>query len=160
MRLAPALAGLALAILSYASPALAQESPRSYVGGVARVIEENYFDEARARQIATTLRTASANGEFDALTNQRELASALSVKLEPFDRHFRVGWTDTPRAQPEADSPVMSPTQSQAKQRRGNEHCQQGNWGHMLFLEFFFRGTCEMSGWQAPPGHSAVTQRM
>lgn len=120
MRLAPALAGLALAILSYASPALAQESPRSYVGGVARVIEENYFDEARARQIATTLRTASANGEFDALTNQRELASALSVKLEPFDRHFRVGWTDTPRAQPEADSPVMSPKQSQARQRRGN----------------------------------------
>lgn len=120
MRCPPALAGLAFFILSYASPALAHESPRSYVGGVARVIEENYFDEAKARQIATKLRGAAANGEFDALSNQRELASALSVTLEPFDRHFRVSWTDTPLAQPEAGSPVMSPAQSQAKHRRSN----------------------------------------
>ena len=120
MRRTPALAGLAFVLLSYAFPTPAQESPRSYVEGVAHMIEENYFDEERARQIATELRSAAANGDFDSLTNQRELASTLSVKLEPFDRHFRVGWTDTPRAQPAADSPVMSPTQSQAKQRRGN----------------------------------------
>ena len=120
MRNPPAFAGLALALLSYAFPGLAQASPRPHVEDVARAIEQNYFDEARARQIATGLREAAAKGEFDALTDNRELASALTRKLEPFDRHFRVGWTDAPRAQPAADSPVLSPAQSQAQQRRGN----------------------------------------
>lgn len=120
MRNTPAFAGLALALLSYAFPGLARESPRSHVEDVARAIEQNYFDEARARRIAADLRGAAAKGEFDTLTEKRELASALTVKLQPFDRHFRVGWTDAPRAQATADSPVMSPTQPQAKHRRGN----------------------------------------
>ncbi|MBX9400324.1 S41 family peptidase [Lysobacter sp. BMK333-48F3] len=120
MRSTPAFAGLALALLSYAFPSLARESPRSHVEGVASAIEQNYFDERRAKQISTGLRGAAAKGEFDKLTDKRELASALTIKLEPFDRHFRVGWTDAPREQPAADSPVISPAQSQAKHRRGN----------------------------------------
>lgn len=120
MRIAPACFGLVLALLSYAFPVLARESPRSHVDGVARAIEENYFDEERAGRIATELRGAAAKGEFDALTDERELASALTVKLEPFDRHFRVGWTDARRAPATEEGPVLSPTHSQAQNRRGN----------------------------------------
>ena len=156
MRRTSALAGLALALLSYAFPGLARETPRSYVEDVARVIEQNYFDEARAAQIATTLRGAAAKGEFDALANQRELASALSVRLEPFDRHFNVVWTDAPRAQPEADSPVMPPAQSQARDRRGNYGVRRaevlpGNVGYLDLREFasFEFGVAGQPGRQA-----------
>ena len=83
MRRLNALAGLALALASF--PGLAQESPRAYVDGVAHAIEQGYFDEKQARQVATTLRDAAAKGEFDALTDKRELASALTIKLQPFD---------------------------------------------------------------------------
>ncbi len=141
MRMTPARVGLLVALLSFAFPGLARDSPRSYVEGVAGAIEQNYFDEARANQIATELRGAMAKGEFDALTTERELASALTIKLEPFDRHFRVGWTDAQRAQPEAESPVMSPTQSQAQQRRRNHGVRRaevlpGNLGYIDLREF------------------------
>lgn len=140
MRITPARVGLVLAFLSYAGSGLASELPRSHVEDVARAIEQNYFDEARASQVATELRGAAAKGEFDALTNKRELASALSVKLEPFDRHFRVAWTDAQRTQP-AEGPVMSPTESQAQQRRGNYGVRRaevlaGNLGYIDLREF------------------------
>lgn len=141
MRITPACAGLLFALLSFAFPGLARESPRSYVEVVANAIEQDYFDEARANQIATELRGAAAKGEFDTLTNERELASALTVKLEPFDRHFRVGWTNAQRAQPAAESPVMSPTQSQAQHRRSNYGVRRaevlpGNLGYIDLREF------------------------
>lgn len=115
----PALAGLALALVAHAVPGLARESPRVYVDDVARVIEQDYFDEARARQIAAVLRGAAAKGEFDALTDQRELASTLTLKLEPFDRHFRVGWSDAPST-PAVEGPVAPPRQSPDEHRRDN----------------------------------------
>jgi len=121
MRRTPVLAGLALALLSYACPGLAGESPRTHVEGVARAIEQDYFDAARAKQIAAELRGAAAKGEFDALVNNRELASALSVRLEPFDKHFRVGWSEQQPEPPATESPVAPPpAQSQNKHRRGN----------------------------------------
>lgn len=119
MRCIPALAGLALALASYAFPGLARESPRTYVDGVADVIEQNYFDEAKAKRIAAVLREGAANGEFDALNDKRELASALTLKLKPFDQHFGVSWTDAPPA-PAAEGPVAPPTQSPDKYRRAN----------------------------------------
>lgn len=119
MRRTHTLAGLALALLSHALPGMARETPRVYVDGVARVIEQDYFDEAKARQIAARLRNAAAKGEFDALADKRELASALTVRLEPFDRHFRVGWSDAART-PVAEGPVTEPVQSPDKHRRSN----------------------------------------
>lgn len=121
MRHTCVLAGLVLALLSYACPGLAAESPRTHVEAVASAIERDYFDAARAKQIADELRGAAAKGEFDALVNNRELASELSVRLEPFDRHFRVNWSEQQPEPPAAESPVVSPrTQSQNKHRRGN----------------------------------------
>lgn len=119
MRHVAAIAVLGLALVSHALPGLAGESPRVYVGDVARVIEENYFDEARARQIASTLRADAANGAFDALNDKRELASTLTAKLKPFDQHFTVGWTDALPA-PASEGPVTSTRQPPDKYRRAN----------------------------------------
>lgn len=86
--------GFGFALLSLALSAQARETPRVYVDGVAAVIEENYFDEARAKEIAAKLRNAASSGKFDALQDERELSSELSTWLDPFDTHFDVSWTE------------------------------------------------------------------
>lgn len=86
--------GLAFALLSLASSAHARETPRVYVDGIAAAIEENYFDEARAKKIAADLRSAASTGKFDALQNERELSSELSTWLDPLDTHFDVSWSE------------------------------------------------------------------
>lgn len=138
---ASVLAVLALAPLSYAFAAVPRETPRVYVEGVASTIEENYFDEARATEIAAKLRGAAAKGEYDALTNPRDLASRLSVDLTPFDQHFRVNWSDQTRAQATTDSPVLSPAGAQERLRRGNYGVRRvevlpGNVGYLDLREF------------------------
>lgn len=117
MRPKARLTGLAFALLSIASTCLARETPRVHVEGIAATIEQYYFDEERSRQIASELRTAAARGEFDALQDKRELASALTVRLAKSDTHFRVGWA-APAAAPVAAGP--SPGPSHDAQRRGN----------------------------------------
>lgn len=82
-------------------------TPREQVNGVAAVIEENYFDASRAARIATDLRSAAARGEFDTLRNPRELATALTARLEPHDRHFNVQWS-APSAAPTTE-PALTP---------------------------------------------------
>jgi hypothetical protein len=86
--------GIATALLSLAFSAQARETPRIHVEGVAAAIEENYFDEARAKEIAAKLRSAASSGKFDALQDERELSSELSTWLDPFDTHFNVSWAE------------------------------------------------------------------
>ena len=86
--------GLAIALLSLAFGAQARETPRVYVDGIAAAIEENYFDEVRAKKIAADLRNAALTGKFDALQNERELSSELSTWLDPLDTHFDVSWAE------------------------------------------------------------------
>ena len=86
--------GLPIALLSLAFNAQARETPRVYVDGIAAAIEENYFDEARAKKIAADLRSAASTGKFDALQNERELSSELSTWLDPLDTHFDVSWAE------------------------------------------------------------------
>lgn len=74
-----------------ASAALAaSDTPRARVDGVARAIEDAYFDPARGHEIADGLRAAAAAGAFDALANADALADALTVRLRPLDGHLRV----------------------------------------------------------------------
>ncbi len=94
--------GLTLALLSLAFGAQARETPRVYVDGIAAVIEENYFDEARAKEIAAKLRSAASTGKFDALQNERELSSELARWLAPLDTHFKVNWAEPEPASPAA----------------------------------------------------------
>lgn len=115
----PLIAGLGLVLLSLTFTGQARESPRVYVDGIARTIEENYFDEARGKHIAADLRAAAANGEFDALRDNRELSSALSTWLEPLDTHFDVNWTGLEQARPTAQGPA-APRPTGDSQPRGS----------------------------------------
>ncbi|NJC41542.1 hypothetical protein GGQ87_001800 [Brevundimonas alba] len=66
--------------------------PRETVGAVAGRIRELYFDPAAGDRIADGLEAESAAGAFDALTDPRDLAAALSRRLRPLDAHFNVAW--------------------------------------------------------------------
>ncbi len=73
-------------------------APRLGTEGVAAAIEANYFDPTRGKAIAADLRAAAVQGEFDHLTDPRDLAATLSARLAPLDGHFNVTWEDTPSA--------------------------------------------------------------
>lgn len=114
----PARLGLAFLLLAVAAEACG--SPRVHVEGVAAVIEEHYFDESRAAEIGTKLRAAAAQGDFDALQDERELSAALSRWLSPLDAHFNVSWH---KPQPEATPPLADsplPTGAPLRQAREN----------------------------------------
>src|SRR5687767_3490257 len=85
---------LLLPVLAPAQP----RAPRDTVAAVAQAIEDNYYDAQRGKQIADELRAANERGEFDARTVPLELASALTAKLHPLDRHFNVRWEAAPPA--------------------------------------------------------------
>ena len=108
MRTLPALAA-ALGLLSLAAPGLAATPPRAAVERIASVIEANYFDAEKARAVAADLRAAAAKGEFDALTDPRDLTTTLTGRLQPLDHHFAVTWSDPAQA---AASPQAAPRQA------------------------------------------------
>lgn len=80
---------LAAACTAHAAVHAAQ-TPRTRVAGVAQAIEDHYFDADRGRAIADGLRGAIDDGAFDALAAPQALADALTARLKPLDRHFRV----------------------------------------------------------------------
>jgi C-terminal processing protease CtpA/Prc len=82
---------LLLSLLLACPGALAADAtPRSQVAGVAQAIEDHYFDADRGRDIAQGLRSAADAGAFDAQSSPQALAEALTARLKPLDRHFRV----------------------------------------------------------------------
>lgn len=85
----------ALCALLFAAPVLAQDvpSPRRTVGAVAVAVRDGYFDPVKGDRIADELEAEAAAGAFDALTDPRDLATALTGRLSPEDGHFRVIWT-------------------------------------------------------------------
>lgn len=82
------------------APAAAQPSPRITVGAVAGRIRDLYFDPAVGDRIADDLEAEAAAGAFDSLTDQRDLAAALSRRLRPLDAHFNVAWDPNAPAGP------------------------------------------------------------
>ena len=82
-------------------PLSAPAAPRDVVQQVATLVENNYFDAAKAQTIAKDLRDAARAGSFDTLTDPRDLAGKLTARLQPLDHHFRVGWSlpETPSTQ-------------------------------------------------------------
>jgi hypothetical protein len=83
---------LAVLLLALAATVSAHADPRDRVGAVADAIEDHYFDPARGRAIAEDLRRDADAGTFDALATPQALAEALTTRLRPLDRHFRVRW--------------------------------------------------------------------
>jgi hypothetical protein len=104
-------AATAVLLLSLASVVSAQPAPRERADAVADAIAERYFDPVRGRQIADDLRRDADAGAFDALVAPQALADALTARLRPFDRHFRVSWNGSgDRARPTAPRRPSSPT--------------------------------------------------
>jgi hypothetical protein len=82
--------------LALAAPAFAEVSaiePRAAVEKIATVIQTQFYDEARAGQIARDLRAEAGRGAYDRLTNPNDLATTLTTRLSPLDGHFRVSWS-------------------------------------------------------------------
>lgn len=98
------------AILSACLAAAAHAaSPREVAAELAATVEAKFYDEAKASEIATGLRAEAERGVYDALTDPRDLAPALTAYLRPFDTHFNVEWVGdaAPEAEaPQAESPV------------------------------------------------------
>ncbi|WP_298020481.1 S41 family peptidase [uncultured Parasphingopyxis sp.] len=89
-RLLPA---LFLAFFMHAA-AIAQDwQPRDIADSVAAQIEENYFDEAKATEVAGVVRQQASGGAYDGITDPFRLASALTETIAPYDGHFRVTWS-------------------------------------------------------------------
>lgn len=82
----------AVVLLLAVSAAYAHAGPRERVEAVAGAIEDRYFDPERGQRIADDLRAAAADGAFDTLAAPGPLADALTARLRPLDRHFRVRW--------------------------------------------------------------------
>ncbi len=104
--------GLAAALLLAGSPALARQAeataaPRIVVGEIAAAIRDTYFDPAKAEVIAAALEAEAAAGRYDGLSDPRDLETALTTRLEPYDQHFSVG-----RPAPSSPARVMSATTS------------------------------------------------
>lgn len=75
--------------MSFAS-AQPAPNPREIATQVAKAVDDNFFDPARARTIADGLRANAQKGDYDRFTNPFDLATALSAYLHPFDGHFAV----------------------------------------------------------------------
>ena len=92
-----------LALLLLFVPAAYAESPRrAEADAVAATIAANYFDAGRGTRIAADLRGDAAKGAFDAAETPQALAAALTARLKPIDRHFRVEWSADGPANAEA----------------------------------------------------------
>jgi hypothetical protein len=115
------------ALLVWALPALALAetiAPRPVVEHVAKLIEETYVHVDTAKSLATGLRADAAAGKFDALTDPRDLATALSDRLKKSDQHFNVVYD--PSAPP-SGGPRPAPTPSEVNEFNGMRR--QSNWG-------------------------------
>ncbi len=132
------------AILLLASAVACAQSPRERVDSVADAIQARYFDAQRGTIIANDLRAAAARGEFDALTDPRELATTLTTRLQPQDRHFKVSVTPVDAPAPTGARAPHAPHAPQGANdaaRRGNYgirrvEVQPGNVGYLDLREF------------------------
>jgi hypothetical protein len=99
---------LLIAAWMLAAPALVDADTREVVGEMAALIENNYFDADKARDIARELRTAERAGLLAKHSDPRDLAVALTARLKSFDRHFNVVWVPAPRSQPTSGADEVS----------------------------------------------------
>jgi len=68
-------------------------APRDTVDSLASLIDNNFYDPDKARDIAAELRRQAQTGAFDSVRDPRDLASRLTRRLKTYDRHFNVTWT-------------------------------------------------------------------
>lgn len=83
---------VAAALLLSAFAVLAQVPAPSPVQAVANAIRDHYFDPDRGAQIADGLLAAAGRGELPGAETPQALADAMTARLKPLDRHFKVQW--------------------------------------------------------------------
>jgi hypothetical protein len=88
---------VAAAVVALLLSVAVQAADRERIERIADFIENNYFDPARALEVAGGLRAAARAGEFDRFTEPRELAAVLTERLRKIDRHFTVTWSGPSR---------------------------------------------------------------
>lgn len=130
----------------------AATTPRETAAAVAARIRELYFDPAAAERIASDLEAAAASGAFDDLTDNRDLAAALTSRLKPQDAHFAVVYdpdAPPPRAriigpasagatQPSAPEPRRGPSPGEVRNHFGFRKVEilPGNIGYIELRQF------------------------
>lgn len=128
-----------LALLFAVASAAASDNPaRMHVDGIARAIERHYYDAERGGRIADDLRAAAARGEFDDSDGEHDLATRLTDRLHPLDRHFRVHWAP-PRGDAAADAtPDLSPQDADRRINHGIRGVEvlPGNIGYLDLRQF------------------------
>ncbi len=106
------LAVLAVSFSLFTNAMGADHAPARDVADVAKAIEDNYYDAALGKKIADVLRADAAAHKFDAIHDDRDLATVLSDRLRPFDQHFVVRWSPPAPAAPaqrNAPAPAAAP---------------------------------------------------
>jgi hypothetical protein len=106
-------------LLLFVPAAHAETAHRAEVDAVAATIEAHYFDAERGTRIATDLRAAASAGTFDRVDTPEALAAALTARLNPIDRHFRVQWAAASTAAADA-SPMGAAMQPRLRVPGGN----------------------------------------
>ncbi len=106
----------AVAVLATA----AQPQMSSDIEAIAAVIHDNYFNPARAHQIANELRSRARTEKLDELTDRQELAEKLTAILRPHDGHFRVLYESQP----------ASPGTGPPRARRTPDDLHAANYGY------------------------------
>jgi hypothetical protein len=88
------LASSALIVLLWAAPALAMtaEDRSTALDHIADLVRDHYVYKDKAVEIAAEIRALKADPAVTAITEERQLASFLTAKLLPHDRHFGVSW--------------------------------------------------------------------
>ncbi len=94
----PLALALALMLPANAFAQVPQAKPREAVAVIAGEIRARYFSVEKGDAIADALEAEAAAGKYDALTDPRDLASALGNRLRPEDAHFNVIWSTEPAA--------------------------------------------------------------
>ena len=119
-----------------------QRPPRETVEAVAAAIESTYFDAKRAAEIAKDLRAQNRRGDFDTLA-PADLATALTDRLKPLDRHFGVHW--------DAPSPAGGPRRAPAPRPDTGVRRVEVLPGNLGYLDLAFFAGFDFADKAAPP---------
>jgi len=76
----------------FAQDDFSEQGIEDAVRSLAQIVDDEFYDEVRANQIAADVIAALDDGDYASMTNGDQLAAALTRQLSQEDRHFRVNY--------------------------------------------------------------------